>query len=244
MAEARPRKLVCITRLASLATVVATLGATVVARADGSATNLDDNLSGWRIWWDCGGCAGSGQINPDPGEDGSGMDIDFQGGASYVGMYNYYPLPADPSANTFQVNYDFIFFDWDQPNIQALEFTMNQFVAGERYEWALQWEQIGVDGAPQWRIWDGNHWQPFGMPFSIQSDVWHSIQINGHIGGGQAVYDSFTFDGVRTSLGQGYDPHSWPYGDQMLPAIQLDGNSSARPYHLYVDNVNFYWWTQ
>ena len=99
MAEARPRKLVCITWLASLATVVATLGAPVVARADGSATNLDDNLSGWRIWWDCGGCAGSGQINPDPGEDGSGMDIDFQGGPSYVGMYNYYPLPADPSAN-------------------------------------------------------------------------------------------------------------------------------------------------
>jgi hypothetical protein len=120
---------------------------------------------------------------------------------------------------------------------------MNQFVSNQRYEWALQWEQIGGDGAPQWRIWSGSSWDPFGMPADIQSNLWHRITINGRIVGGQTHYDSFTFDGTTTSLGQNYSPHSWSGGDQIVAAVQLDSNANAAPYHLYVDNVTMSWAT-
>jgi hypothetical protein len=231
--------------LAALLAVLATMAGPAGAHADGWAGNLDDNPGAWQIWWDChpaqNPCPASGQINPDPGEDGTGMALNFQGGPSYVGMYNYDTLPADTSANTFQVSYDFIFFDWDLPAIQALEFTMDQFVSGQRYEWALQWERLGPNGAPQWRIWSGSSWDPFGMPQSVDPDVWHQIQINGRILGGQVHYDSFTFDGTTTGLGQDYAPHGWPNGDQMVAAVQLDSDSAADPYNLYLDNVSLSW---
>jgi len=207
---------------------------------------FDDQASMFNIFYDCHPvqtpCPGHAAVSdvPSPSEDGDALEINYESGnPSFMGADAYIPLGTDASALRYQVNYDFFF-----PNrapIQALEFCMNNYFGGKRYQWAMQWENVG-SGAPQWRLWNGSTWQPIGVPDSnINAGTWYTITIDGNIVNGQVHYLDFIIHGTTHSLSQySFSPTS-ESGPGLVAAVQLDGDSHADPYQLYVDNAHFYW---
>jgi hypothetical protein len=123
---------------------------------------------------------------------------------------------------------------------------MNKWQQAKRYEFALQWQNVG-DGAPQWRYWDpsqpeSNRWQPITPPITqcLQGESWHTFVLEGEIVSGQVHYQSFTIDGKHYILDLIIPPVSIPgEPDRLAIAFQLDGNATASPYDVFVDQVNF-----
>jgi hypothetical protein len=118
---------------------------------------------------------------------------------------------------------------------------MNNYFGGKRYQWAMQWENIG-SGAPQWRLWNGSTWQPIGVPDNnINAGTWYALTIDGNIVNGQVHYLDFIIHGTTHSLSQySFSPTS-ESGSGLVAAVQVDGDSHADPYQLYIDNAHFYW---
>jgi hypothetical protein len=178
---------------------------------------------------------------PEPGnEDGGALKINYlSGNPAYMGADAYIRLGTDDAATRYQVNYDF-YFPARAP-IQALEFCMNNYIQNKRYQWAMQWENIG-SGAPQWRLWNGSTWQPIGISDNnISAGHWYTLTIDGNIVNGQVHYLDFIIHGTTHSLTQySFNPTS-ETGDGLVAAVQVDGDSHADPCQLYLDNSHFYW---
>lgn len=234
--------------LAAAVSLVLTAGAPA-ARASASA-GFDDQASLFKIYWDCSsGCStGSGSVTDvaSPSEDGQSLKISYgSGNRAYEGLdaYDSASFGTDSSALRYQVNYDFYFPN--QSPIQALEFCMNNYFGGKRYQWAMQWEGKGT-GAPQWRLWGGHDsgvdWKPIGISANnITAGKWHTLTIDGNIISGQVHYLDFIIDGTTYSLtGYTFAPDA-SSGSQLVAAVQLDGDSSATPYQVYIDNAHYYW---
>lgn len=242
------RRLRWLTTLGAAVGLVLALGAPVVQAA--TSPGFDDQASLFNIYWDCStGCStGSGSVTDvsSPSEDGDALKISYgSGNQAYEGLdaYDSASFGTDASALRYQVNYDFYFPS--QAPIQALEFCMNNYVGGTRYQWAMQWEGKGT-GAPQWRLWGGHDsgvkWESAGISASnITAGTWHTLTIDGNIINGQVHYLDFIIDGTSHSLtGYTFAPDA-SSGPGLVAAVQLDGDSSADPYQLYIDNAHFYW---
>lgn len=118
---------------------------------------------------------------------------------------------------------------------------MNKWQEAKRYEWALQWQNVGT-GASQWRYWDGLGWVPMSVPIPqcLQGNQWHTFALEGDIVGGQVHYKTFTIDGTQYDLDLTIPPVSAPGElDRFAIAIQLDGNATESPYDMFIDQVNF-----
>ncbi|MBI3242721.1 MAG: hypothetical protein HYZ49_10555 [Chloroflexi bacterium] len=135
--------------------------------------------------------------------------------------------------------------------IQAIEFTMNKWHKSNRYEFALQWQNVG-DGAPQWRYWNPCQTEKWvGVPgmstfpaseVRLRRNAWHTLVLKGNITANQEVhYQEFSIDGKP--------PHALditippvadtPSDDHLAIAIQLDGNALEAPYDVFLDSVHF-----
>lgn len=214
----------------------------------GAATSpgFDDEASLFNVFDDChpvvSDCPNRVAITDvaSPSETGDALEVDYESGNnSYEGIYTAHNFPADDSATRYQINYDF-FFPSRTP-IQALEFPMNNYIAGKRYQWAMQWDQLG-GGTPQWRLWNGSAWQSIGVnDTAVNANTWYTLTIDGDIVNGQVHYMDFVIHGTRHDLSQyTFDPTD-PGGDGLQAAMQLDGDSHADPYKVYYDNCHFYW---
>jgi hypothetical protein len=231
-------------RLSALASASSlALAISMPAAQAATSPGFDDQASLFKIFYDCGHpCTGHAAVSdvPSPSEDGGALEINYQSGnPSYMGADAYISLGTDAAALRYQVNYDFYF-----PNrapIQALEFCMNNYFGGKRYQWAMQWENIG-SGAPQWRLWNGSSWQSIGVPDNnINAGTWYTITIDGNIINGQVHYLDFIIHGTTHALTQySFSPTS-SSGPGLVAAVQVDGDSHADPYQLYIDNAHYYW---
>lgn len=215
-----------------------------------STPGIDDEAPLIKIFYDCrqgqNPCPGRGGVSEtaSPSEDGQALDVDYAAGnPSYMGIYSYRVFPADHSATRFESVYDF--YMPSAAPVQALEFPMNDYVNGTRYQWAVQWAPKEAPG-PQWRIWEGvSNWQtPSGGVISgtgITAGAWHHLVLDGDIVGGKVHYLDLVVDGVSHDLtAYSFAPTSGA-GDQLVAAMQVDGDVNGTPYHTYIENWHFYW---
>ena len=173
------------------------------------------------------------------------------GGEPYSNIHCYRNLPADADAKYFKMDMDFFMPDTTFNNVdatstvQALEFTMNQWQDELRYEWALQWMNVGENG-PQWRYWDANQpdaerWVPLNLQQELAINTWHNLKLSGEIRNGKVFYHYFVVDGLWRDLSITVDADSTPGNiDLLAVAVQADGNSTPDAYDLLIDNVDFY----
>jgi hypothetical protein len=236
--------------LGTLAAFSLVLAIGAPAARGATSPGFDDQASLFNIFWDCssGPCSGNGSVTnvPSPSEDGDALKINYaSGNKSYEGLdaWDSGSFGTDASALRYQVNYDF-YFTSGTP-IQALEFCMNNYFGGKRYQWAMQWENKGT-GAPQWRLWGGHDsgvkWMPINISATnITAGTWHTLTIDGNIISGQVHYLDFIIDGTSHSLTQDSFAPDTSTGPGLVAAVQLDGDSNADPYALYVDNAHYYW---
>jgi hypothetical protein len=76
---------------------------------------------------------------------------------------------------------------------------------------------------------------------NINAGTWYTLTIDGNIVNGQVHYLDFIIHGTTHSLNQySFSPTS-ESGSGLVAAVQVDGDSRADPYQLYVDNAHFYW---
>lgn len=184
-----------------------------------------------------------------PSLDGQALRCALTGGQPYSNAHFYRNLLPDPVASIFTLTLSFYFTPTttceNQPTpstIQAIEFTMNKWHQSYRYEFALQWQNVG-DGAPQWRYWDPNAsgpWVAFTPPITqcLGGKTWHTLTLSGEIAGGHTHYQGFAIDGNWHAHDSGVAPVYTPgEPDRLAVAIQLDGNANQSPYDVIIDQV-------
>jgi hypothetical protein len=209
-----------------------------------AASNLDDDAAQWGIFFSGGTGIAHVTNVPTPSVDGNALQISLKSGKPYTGVLAYQNLSPDSIANTFDL--ELLFYFSDLASIQALEFSMNQLMNSERWEWAMQWQHIG-DRSPQqgsppnWRIWTGTRWQDSGVMQKLTAHVWYHFHLQGNIVDGQVHYLSFACDGPSRDLGQTFNPVSHNGTDNMAIGVQLDGNHNEDPYEVSIDVVSFQW---
>lgn len=214
----------------------------------GTAINLEENATAW---------GGYQEGNPTwvienslaNSPTGKALRCGLTGGDPYSNIHCYRNLPADPDAHFFTLELDFYlpetsFNNQGMPSrIQALEFTMNQWQGGKRYEWALQWMNVGSNG-PQWRYWNphqSERWVATPIQQALAVKQWHHLQMEGEIRSGQVYYRYFIIDGARHELNMTVAPVLTPNDpDRLAVAVQADGNYAQDAYDLLIDKVNFY----
>jgi hypothetical protein len=122
---------------------------------------------------------------------------------------------------------------------------MSKWQQEKRYEFALQWQNVGV-GAPQWRYWDPyqpQRWVPLNFKVDnpcLLGEQWHILTLEGYIRGGLVQYQSFTIDSKTYNLGFAVAPAvAKGEEDRLAVGIQLDGNATQKPYDVFIDKVSF-----
>jgi hypothetical protein len=183
-----------------------------------------------------------------PSLDGHALRLALTGGDPYSNAHFYRTLTSDLTATMFSLSLSFWFTatTWnneDAPSVvQALEFTTSKWQDGKRYEFALQWRNVGNGAGPGWRYWDPNQsedrWVDLGITDRLAGEQWHTLVLQGQIVGGRVHYARFTIDQRSYSLDKTVAPALTPgESDRLGVAVQLDGNATEAPYSVYLDNV-------
>lgn len=248
-----------IDRLRGIAAALALAGvlAMLASAAGGQPAalyNLDNSAGLWQVYVDPPGAT----VYPilenvaSPSLDGVALHLGLLAApiglpdpSPYSAVMAYRNLDPQPAATTFQLSTRFRYRSTANP-IQAIEFTQSKWQDGLRWEWAVQWQNVG-DGTPQqgdppnWRLWNGTRWEPLGRRQFLAPDVWHTLVLKGTVDDqGQARYVYLVCDGVLTRLTQAFLPVPGPY-EQLSIGVQLDGDSATNPQDVYVDYLSFYW---
>src|SRR5687768_11159486 len=224
--------------------------------------NLDNDSTKWGTYTEVqvpGTPPPTREINniTNPSLDGRSLRCAITGGVKYSNVHFYRNLPSDPDSNTFMLSIWFYYRPRSTFNnvggssiVQALEFTMNKWYQGQRYEWALQWNNVGP-GAPEWRYWGRQtpngplDWFDLNIAGSLAGEEWHNLKLEGDIVAGQVHYRRFTIDGQIHLLNISVAPATEAdVPDKLAVAVQLDGNNwngtgELSPYEVFLDKVTF-----
>ncbi len=200
-----------------------------------AVSNLEEDATQWGTW--CGGSAPTVAVSASAQQ----LLIDFQhsGGAATEFTHVYRNLLPDLTADTFKMTLDFNY----QPKAgvaraEAVQFSMNSWRNGLRYEWAVEWLAVGSSNT--WRFWDGHRFVDLGVSRDLTPGAWHRIELAGTITtGGNVLYKSFRVDGHTTQVRLQAAPIPYPeWPDQLAVATTMVGPSSSS-FQMYLDNVTF-----
>ncbi len=223
----------------------------IAANAPSAAEeNLDHNAADWGVYCELTPTWAISNVAT-PSLDGKSLRLSLTGGAAYSNAHFYRTLLPEAAAE-FSLSLFFWFTpttSYNNPpgqesSMQALEFTMNQWQGGKRYEWALQWQNVG-DDAPQWRYWDphrppAERWVTLGIADALEGERWHPLTLEGAVVNGQVYYRKFSIDGHEYPLNLMLAPADAPLeADRLAVAVQLNGTAAQHAYQVFIDRVNF-----
>lgn len=216
------------------------------------ACDLDEVAEAWAVF-----CEGSPIWEKEnvstPSLDGTALRCALAGGDPYSNIHCYRNLPPEPATAEFTLTLSFYFTPTTSCNnqgspsvVQALEFSMSKWHQSHRYEFALQWQNVGSlgDAAPQWRYWDPHDqdgpWVALSPAITqcLEGGQWHALTLTGQIDDGQVHYQGFVIDEDGYTLNLTTPPALAPgEPDRLAVAFQLDGNYAQSPYEVIVDQV-------
>ncbi len=206
-----------------------------------TSDDLNGNLSEWHIFYDQGQSKGLVEQVDDPSLSGSALKATLLSGDPYAGIHVYRNLPPRDECQLLQL--DVAFYFRDLRPIQALEFSMNKWMGDLRWEWALQWEQVGDGTAeqgipPAWRVWTGDTWKNTGIQQYLKPNVWHQLSMVGVITDGKVQYLRFNCDRYAYSLQKHIFVPVVSPGSKLAVGFQLNGDYQEDAYSVYYDNVH------
>ena len=207
---------------------------------------LDDDATAWNVYLE-GNPTWALENSTSLSLDGHSLRCAITGGSPYSNVHCYRNLPAEKYNNVFLLSMSFVYLPQSSFNnvgspsiVQGLEFTMDKWQNGIRYEWALQWDNVDL-GAPKWRYWNpsrSSQWVDTSFLGGISGMAWHVLKLEGGIFNGQVYYHRFIFDGATYPLDFVVAPASAAgEPDKLAVAVQLDGNFEEDPYEIILEHV-------
>jgi hypothetical protein len=215
-----------------------------------AGTTVLDNVEDTRNWLTCGNCGNTGASGPTanysftpgiatPSEDGSSTQFSIAGTAPYTNAYFYQehtPVSSQINALTYQFD---LYIPAGMENLsQAIEFECQQIVGGWVYNFGWQ----ALYGQNIWRIFDYGlkRWDSTPVVFTpFTPGTWHHIMAEYHnnLATHTVYHDALTVDGARYPVNITHNAFFSGSFDKFTNAVQLDSNSAAKPYSIYVDRM-------
>lgn len=205
-----------------------------------------DQMSGWQ---NCGACAGPGGTGPtvpfsetqnvsSPSMDGKAAHFWIGGSTPYADALWWKQLGANPNASHFA--YDLYFYYTNASAPQALEFDINQSVGGSKYIFGTECN-VAIN---QWDVWNtaGAAWVHTGIAcpapptYTWNHLVWEFERVNG-----QSHFVSVTLNGKTSYVNRYFNVQPSGVGELNV-AFQMDENSKAANYDVWLDKVNLTAW--
>ena len=213
--------------------------------AESVYANLDQ-VSGWESCTTCAGANGSGPpakyaLTPNvasPSINGHSTRFSISGTTPYSDALWWKQLGANDSATNFV--YDLYFYYTNPSAPQSLEFDVNQTVSGK---WFIFGTQCDMRSSHQWQVWNAHAgWQSTGVACAAPKPyVWNHLTWEFQRVGGQVRFVSLTFNGQKHYINRSYAPRAGG-SDQLNVAFQMDLNSSATAYQVWLDKVSLSVW--
>jgi hypothetical protein len=202
-------------------------------------------------WLTCGNCGNNGATGPTaaysstvgivaPSEDGSSAQFSIAASVPFTNGYFYQkhtPVSTAISALTYEFD---LYIPLGSENLpQAIEFECQQILDGWVYNFS--WQALYPGNT--WRIFDYGlkRWDATGIALTrFTPGTWHHIMTEYHNDPAThtVIHDAITVDGVRTPVNITHNAFfSGAANNQFTNAVQLDSNSTAAPYSVYVDKM-------
>lgn len=202
-------------------------------------------------WLTCGNCGNNGATGATagysdtlgiatPSEDGSSTQFSIAATVPYTNGYFYQqhtPVTTQITALTYEFD---IYIPAGMENLpQAIEFECQQVLNGWVYNFSWQ----ALYPGNQWRIFDYGlkQWDATGIAFTrFTPGTWHHIAADYHndTAAHTVIHDALTIDGVRIPVNITHNAFfSGAVNNQFTNAVQLDSNSTAAPYSIFVDGM-------
>ena len=202
-------------------------------------------------WLTCGACGNNGGVGPTatytdtlgiatPSEDGSATQFSIAATIPFTNAYffqHHTPVTTQIGALTYEFD---LYIPTGSENLpQAVEFECQQILDGWVYNFSWQ----ALYPGNQWRIFDYGlkRWDATGLTVTrFSPGTWHHIVAEYHNDtvAHTVLHDALTVDGVRMPVNITHNAFfSGAVNNQFTNAVQLDSNSAAAPYSVYVDGM-------
>ena len=204
------------------------------------------NMSGWQNCDVCAGIGGNGphatlsmnQFQASPSLSGSSSKFTIGGGVKYANALWWKQLGANDAVTNFQ--YDLDFYITNPGVAQALEFDVNQGIGNTKFIFGSQCAvKSGV-----WDVWDTANvtWRSTGIPCGPPTAFkWHHLTWELRRTATQTIFVALTYDGVKHYVNRSYNARS-ESSQEVNVAFQMDMDSSATTYSVWLDNVKLTYW--
>jgi hypothetical protein len=202
-------------------------------------------------WLTCGNCGNDGATGStaaysdtvgiaSPSEDGSSTQFSIAATVPYTNAYFYQPhTPVTTQITALTYEFDLYIAAGSENLPQAIEFECQQVLNGWVYNFSWQ----ALYPGNQWRIFDYGlkRWDATGLIFTgFSSNTWHHILAEYHndTTAHSVLHDALTVDGIRMPVNIMHNAFfSGAANSQFNNAVQLDSNSTAAPYSIFVDRM-------
>ena len=202
-------------------------------------------------WLTCGACGNNGGTGPiaaysntlgiaAPSEDGSSTQFSIAASVPFTNGYFYQthtPVTTQITALTYEFD---LYIPPGSENLpQAIEFECQQVLNGWVYNYS--WQALYPGNT--WRIFDYGlkRWDATGIALTrFTPGTWHHIVAEYHndTAAHTVLHDAITVDGVRVPVNITHNAFfSGSANNQFTNAVQLDSNSAATPYSVYIDKM-------
>ncbi len=179
-----------------------------------------------------------------PAMDGKSAKFSMGGPTGYSNMLYFNPIAGGNSVSHF--SYD-LYFYIDRPEAaQALEFDLNQAYDDtglgnpQRWTWGSECNFKG-ETPGKWDIWDdaAGIWRPTSIPCNpFPANTWNHVIWNVERVGEQVHYISLTVNDQVYNLDIYYNNQQGWDLEEIDTAFQMDLDSNADPYNVWLDEVN------
>jgi hypothetical protein len=202
-------------------------------------------------WLTCGNCGNTGATGSTaaysdtlgiatPSEDGSSTQFSIAATIPFTNGYFYQShTPVTKQINALSYEFDLYIPAGSETLPQAIEFECQQILNGWVYNFSWQ----ALYPGNQWRIFDYGlkRWDATGIALTrFTPGTWHHIVAEYHNDtvAHTVLHDALTVDGVRMPVNITHNAFfSGAVNNQFTNAVQLDSDSTAAAYSVFIDQM-------
>jgi hypothetical protein len=218
----------------------------------GQSPVILDNLEE-QIFLTCGNCGNTGsagaaatftkQNTNEISRDGVAALFSVSAvGAPYANAYWYQKRVGTVAATHFEYEFDLWVPGSAATASNAIEFEVQQSLAGNTYCYA--WQAL-FNGTKTWRYFDkvNRRWIDSKIPVTLAQDIWHHVKMEfARTADNRTGFTAITVDGKRSLVGVTEAAKPALTKDYLSNAFQLDTNKYGAPYAVVMDKLTLKYW--